>query len=205
VPNFPLYNLTVDHRATCYRCFKPQICCICASIEPVGNETSLTILQHPRERFHPVGTARIARLALARVRMVSCAPWTDTGSLRSELPPQTALLYPSTQARDLATVPTVERPQHLIVVDGTWFHARKIYEAHRWLHDLPHVRLTPSEPSRYRIRRAPDVRYLSTIEAIAEALRILEPATDGIDGLLDSFAAMVDRQAAYTAPLASVQ
>ena len=40
-----------------------------------------------------------------------------------------------------------ERPQHLVVLDGTWFHAKKIYNAHHWLRELPHVRLTPSDPS----------------------------------------------------------
>ena len=38
---------------------------------------------------------------------------------------------------------------------------------------------------------------MATIEAIIYALRILEPGTAGLDGLLRSFAAMVDRQAAY--------
>ena len=85
----------------------------------------------------------------------------------------------------------------------SWFHAKKIYNAHHWLRELPHVRLTPSDPSRYRIRPEPDERYVATVEALVYALRIIEPQTRGLDGLLRSFSVMVDRQAAYlpgTAP-----
>ena len=81
--------------------------------------------------------------------------------------------------------------------------AKKIHDAQHWLHDLRHVRLTPDEPSRYRGTRAePKAQYVATLEAIVYALRIIEPHTRGLDGLLRSFAAMVDRQAAFTPKLA---
>jgi DTW domain-containing protein YfiP len=83
------------------------------------------------------------------------------------------------------------------VLDGTWFLAKKIYDAHCWLHDLPHVALTPSEPSAYRIRRQPRDGYVATLEAIVCALRILEPETPGIDRLREAFATMIARQSAY--------
>jgi DTW domain-containing protein YfiP len=186
-------------RPACYRCFKPAVACICGSIERVDNRTGIIILQHPRERFHPVGTARIARLGLAKVRLEACAPWTENRSVRDGLPEGSALLYPAAGARDLAALAAEERPRHLVVLDGTWFHAGKMYEAHAWVRDLPHVRLTPREPSGYRVRRQPREEYVATVEAIVAALRILEPRTRGLDGLLRSFSAMVERQAAYVA------
>lgn len=172
--------------------------CICSSIERVANRTGISILQHPRERFHAIGTARIARLGLTNVNVESCAPWTDESGIGARLPAGTALLYPSSDARDLKTLSAEDRPLHLLILDGTWIHARKMYEAQRWLHQLRHVRLTPDEPSRYRVRRQPHPAYLSTVEAIVLALRILEPQTTGLDGLLRAFSAMVDRQAAFT-------
>jgi len=39
---------------------------------------------------------------------------------------------------------------------------------------LSHYRLAPAQPGRYRIRREPQLDYLSTIEAIVAALRILD-------------------------------
>lgn len=85
-----------------------------------------------------------------------------------------------------------------LILDGTWTHARKLYDAQRWLHELPHLRLKLAEPSRYRLRREPRPDYVATLEAIVAVLRIVESRLHGLHGLLASFAAMIDRQAAYT-------
>jgi hypothetical protein len=182
------------HRAQCYRCFKAAVTCICATIERVANRTGILVLQHPRERLHAIGTVRFARLGLSNVRVRTCVPGTDASM---PLPPRTALLYPSPGAPDLATLPRTEHPRHLVILDGTWTHARKMYATQTWLRELPQVGLTPADPSRYRLRREPRPDYVATLEAIVAALRILEPELDGLDALLRSFAAMIDRQAAF--------
>jgi DTW domain-containing protein YfiP len=184
------------HRAQCYRCFKAAATCICDSVTRVANRTGILVLQHPRERLHAIGTVRFARLGLSNVRVRTCVPGTDASL---PLPPRTALLYPALGARDLATLPHGEQPRHLVILDGTWTHARKMYATQTWLHELPQVCLTPAEPSRYRLRREPRADYVATLEAIVAALRILEPDTDGLDALLASFAAMIDRQATFGA------
>jgi len=199
-PHLPAVRV---HRVRCYRCFKAATTCICASIARVANATGVVILQHPRERFHAIGTVRFARLGLSNVRVLPCVPGVDASALRSELPESTALLYPSEGSHDLATLPVDQHPRHLLVLDGTWTHARKLYGTQRWLHALPHVRLTPAEPSRYRLRREPRPDYVATLEAIVAALRILEPRLGGLNGLLASFAAMIDRQAAYSGAAAA--
>ena len=184
------------HRAQCYRCFKAAVTCVCASIARVANRTGILVLQHPRERLHAIGTVRFARLGLSNVRVRTCAPGMDSST---PLPPRTALLYPAPGAPDLASLRRSEHPRHLVVLDGTWTHARKMYATQTWLHELPRVGLTPAEPSRYRLRREPRPDYVATLEAIVAALRILEPEIDGLDALLRSFAAMIDRQAAFGA------
>lgn len=185
-------------RASCYRCFKPRVACICGAIRPVEHRTGITILQHPRERFHALGTARIARLGLARARVEWCAPWEDAGPIGARLPPGAALLYPGAAARDLATLPPAEHPRHLVVIDGTWFLAKKIYDAHAWLRALPHVALTPTRPSGYgALRREPGAHCLATVEAVVAALRIIEPRVAGLDDLLAAFQTMLERQAAF--------
>jgi hypothetical protein len=83
------------------------------------------------------------------------------------------------------------------VIDGTWHTARTLLRDKAWLQALPRVRLSPVEPSRYRIRREPTHDSLSTIEAIVHALRILEPETAGLDQLLTAFDAMIDAQLAF--------
>lgn len=191
-------ELALTPRAVCLRCEKPRVTCVCDRVPRVPNRTRVVVLQHPRERVHPVGTARLARLGLenARVEVV----W-DAGRVTAERPPwvsgRAGVLYPSRGARDLATVPAGERPSELVVIDGTWHTARTLHRDKTWLHALPHYRLSPTAPSRYRIRREPERDHVSTVEAIVEALRLLEPETPGLDALLAAFDSMIDEQLAF--------
>ncbi len=185
-------------RPTCLHCYRPTSACICRHFKEgplVDNHTSVVILQHPRERFHPLGTVRIARLGLSRVRL-EVPPVRRDRSLTHELelPADTGLLYPHPDARRLDLVPPGEQPAHLVVLDGTWAHARQLYRENRWLHDLPHYMLAPAEPGRYRIRGEPHRHCLSTLEAIVQALQVLEPETPGLESLLGVFDAMIDAQ-----------
>lgn len=179
----------VTPRAFCYRCHRAGAFCICAAIPCVEHRTGVIVLQHPRERFHPFGTARFVRLGLARgeVRVIA------EGAPPADLPQGSALLFPD-GAQPLATLAPDEQPAHLIVLDGTWSQARRMLRVHPWLHSLPRVALQPTSPSNYRIRRPPSVECLSTIESIVAALAALEPANHAIDGLLGAFQAMVDAQ-----------
>lgn len=153
------------------------------------------ILQHPRERFHPLNTARILRLGLSRVRL-EVPPVRRDRSLRHrlELAPGAGLLYPHDEARRLDRCPPGERPTELVVLDGTWSHARRLYEENGWLRALPHYALAPAQPGRYRIRGEPADHCLSTVEATVQALQVLEPETAGLDALLGVFDAMIDTQ-----------
>jgi len=185
-------------RTRCRACFKPPTHCLCELIEPVPNRTHVTVLQHPRERFHAIGTARIVQLGLANARIVvprDC--FTRSLEERFACPPGTGVLFPAPGARPLEGLEPNARPQALVVLDGTWSQARNLHRANAWLHALPHFALTPRAPTRYRIRKAPRPEYVSTLEAVVRALEVLEPATSGLDGLLRVFDTMIDRQVAH--------
>jgi DTW domain-containing protein YfiP len=185
-------------RPICYRCWKPQVTCVCARVPRVENRTGVLVLQHPRERLHPIGTARFAQLGLCNVRVeVAWNAGRHEEHAPAWLPPGTALLYPTPHARDLPALAAHERPRHLLVLDGTWHTARTLYRDKAWLARLPHVRFTPRTPSNYRLRREPTRDHVSTIEAIVEALRVLEPETQGLTALLSAFDAMIDGQLAH--------
>jgi len=176
-------------RPTCYRCDKPEVACICGTLREVANQTPVWVVQHPRERRHPLGTARIARLGLERVELVVTAGSDPAPSL----PPGAGLLYPGGQELD-----SDRELGALVVIDGTWPQAKSLYRRCAWLRELPRYALTPRQLSRYRLRREPAPHCVSTIEAIVEALRRLEPQTPKLDGLLDAFDAMIDRQIALS-------
>jgi DTW domain-containing protein YfiP len=183
-------------REVCVACGKARVTCVCEHITPVHNRTEIVVLQHPRERGHAIGTARFVELGLARSRVVIAG---SEGGLRSalDLPADAAVLYPSPEAEDLSTLAPEQMPKTLLVIDGTWAHAHTVVRENPWIKTLRPVRFTPESESRYRIRREPRADYVSTLEAVVEALRIMEPGLQGLDGLLRAFDHMIDVQIAY--------
>ena len=179
----------------CYRCLRPLRMCFCATLPVVPTRTAVVVLQHPHERTHPFGTARLVGLCMPRAR-VHVAYGGLAEDLRCEVPvpDDAAVLYPHADAIDVADVPAAERPSTLIAIDGTWAHAKRLYKDNAWLRRLRHVRIHPAEPSRYRIRREPRDDYVSTLEAIVAALRAFEPENRGLDALVRTFDRMIDQQ-----------
>ena len=64
-----MLSFSAAPRRFCLVCEKPESTCLCARIRRLDNRTPIAILQHPRERAHPIGTARLARLGLSNVHV----------------------------------------------------------------------------------------------------------------------------------------
>lgn len=182
-------------RDTCYRCFRPTPSCYCQKLTRIDNKTRIVILQHPRERNHPLGTARLAHLSLANSELL--IDYSHRYQQRPPaLPADAGLLYPGADATPLSSLGEHEKPSTLIVLDGTWHHAHYFFRDYDWLRNLPRFAIQPAKPSNYRIRREPAAHCVSTVEAISLALRELEPDLDGLGDLLGGFDAMIDTQIA---------
>jgi hypothetical protein len=105
------------------------------------------------------------------------------------------LLYPGEDAIDVASQPPAG-PVTLVVVDGTWWQARKVIRENPELSALPRYTFTPPTPSEYRIRKEPHAACVSTIEALVHVLGVLEGDGERFHALLAPFRAMIDAQIA---------
>jgi DTW domain-containing protein YfiP len=186
----------LESREMCWCCRRPQRVCYCAAVRPIETRTRVVILQHPRESDVPINTARIAELSLSRSTLHVGLDFARDRALQAalsdpEAPP--VLLYPGDGAKDLAREPPVG-PVTLVVIDGTWWQASKLFKLNPFLHALPCYGLAPAEESRYRIRREPEAHCLSTIEALEAALSVLEGKPEGLPELLKPFDVMVETQ-----------
>ncbi|XP_042378394.1 uncharacterized protein LOC121971281 isoform X2 [Zingiber officinale] len=109
------------------------------------------------------------------------------------IPPGAALLFPSDKAISLKEVDF--EVKHLVVLDGTWAKAKRIYHENPWLQLLPHLKLDSGRESLYaEVRHEPKAGCFSTIESIVCAMKELGGAMEGLDKLLDVFRSMVDDQ-----------
>ena len=182
-----------EHRERCYVCYRPRTACFCDVIPSIDNRTHILILQHVKERFHAFNTARIVKQALNNSALI-VDQTSNLAAARLPLRESTGVLYPGPGAKLLSELPADDRPSQLIILDGTWHHARTLMRDIPALHGLPRYRLDPVAPSTYRIRKEPTASALSTLEATVDALRVLEPETDGLSRLLGAFDRMIDDQ-----------
>ncbi|KAL1567159.1 hypothetical protein AAHA92_02670 [Salvia divinorum] len=247
--------LTAKSRPICPSCSKPATICLCNRLPTplLNNSVSVTIFQHTLEKNHPLNSARIAKIGLKNVGIVTvsdvnfdahffirplhqfCAfdfTIAKSGTITSPVsnmsfdkllasggavdeirkgfvvkkvklcdefeitvPCGSVLLYPSESSVDAETIDW--EVKNLIVLDGTWAKAKRMYKENPWLRLLPHIRLDLDKVSLYNeVRTQPRAGYLSTIESIVYAMKTVgeEEDADGLDGLLAVFQSMVEDQ-----------
>lgn len=187
-------------RAFCYQCRRAKVACLCGRIEKQPNDIKIIVLQHPDEVNNPKGTGIIAELGLLQYQRWVAEDFADHKALMrfiAENAEQTAVLYPLEGASELSEESGHSKTldlKYLIIVDATWRKAKKIWALQSQLHKLKCVRLTNEQISNYRIRKVPKDGYLSTVESVVVALRVLEGRPQAYQPLLDLFTEMVDFQ-----------
>jgi DTW domain-containing protein YfiP len=153
----------------CPRCLLLRRVCLCAEIPRVVTRTRIVIVRHHLERFRSSNSGRLAHLALPNSEIV------EHGGLGgvAVLPPLTGawLMFPEGAPVTAAPVPP---PRQLVVIDATWSQARRMYRKLAALRGLPILRLPDAPMPAARLRESPAPGRVSTLEAIARALRLVE-------------------------------
>lgn len=201
-PKNSMLNAPPEHR--CGRCRLLRAYCLCDLIPTIATRTRVVLVLHAAEDRKPSNTGRLAltclpnsalvmRGGMAEATPVSAESWTEHGT--------PVLLFPHPEARPLEEWRDSARPVTLVVPDGTWRQAQRVRRRIPGLADIPCARVDREQPSQYRLRHTPHERRLATMEAIAEALGVLEgPAVR--EDLLRIFDVMVERTLQVRAPVA---
>lgn len=135
---------------------------------------------HHRETHLTSNTANLACLTLPNckisLRGLLGLPF-SIESIKLALDEMPLYLFPHDEAVEL-TSEFFESHQnkkfHLIIPDGSWSQAVKFYRREKGLQGIQCVKLPDGAPGRYRLRKSSDENRLSTFEALARALGILE-------------------------------
>lgn len=184
----------------CDKCGKALKACICAWIKPLKSSTELIILQHPTEVRRPIGTARILTLSLGNSRRFvgeDFSGHTELNALLQEEGYLTCLVYPGEHSVGFSGIKQAasDKKIRVILLDGTWRKAYKMWQVSENLHTLPMVHLDPELFGDYKIRKAPKDNGLSTVEAGYHSLCALEPEqTEYFQPLLEAFNHMIEFQ-----------
>ncbi len=142
-------------------------------------DTRIVVVQHQRETVKPTSTAGLLRGMFSNsVHVVfgaldgayTTASLTETGR-------RYAVLFPrpdATALESMAARSVGERPDTLVVLDGTWAQCSRMSRRAEHVRDLPFVKLPAGTPSQWSVRKSPDPSRLCTFDATLRALAILE-------------------------------
>ena len=163
---------------------------MCDEIPRIETGMHFAIVRHRNEVGRPSNTGRLAHLALPNSSM-HCVGRKDEPLDPSALTRgNTWLLFPEGPA--LAPDAAVQRPDRIVVLDGTWHQARHMRQRLTVLRGIPILRLPAPKMSRERLRTPPSVDSYSTLEAIAAVITRLENAAGG-DALFALYDTVVQR------------
>lgn len=193
----------------CYACFRPKTSCYCADIQQLDTGIKWIFLMHPKEARHQkTGTGRLAALSLSNAEILVGVDFSRNQRLSELL--HDPLLYPVLLFPSPTALPATNtrwtyrkgnRMLAIIVIDATWFFARKILRLNKELHALDHVSFNVTRESEFDFKKQPQTGCLSTIESVYYLLEDFKTAslidkTLPTDGLMKVFRKMVSFQLA---------
>ncbi len=143
---------------------------MCGVLPRIETRTEVVLIRHVTELLLTSNSGRFAALSLPNSRVLEYGGGAvfDASSVTGT---GTALLYCSGPPRPLGFVPT-----RLIVLDGSFRQTRRMYKRVAALRDLPELTLPAPRVTPTRLRKPTQPDGMSTIEAIAAALSLLEGA-----------------------------
>lgn len=167
-------------RALCPYCHYPESRCLCEHLSPIDTKIRIDILQHPSETKAAKNTAKLVSLCIPNVRIWIGEHSKDFSQLKESLnrDEYNYLIYPSDAASPIEAL-AFTHPSSIrcLLIDATWRKAHKIYCLNPWLHSLRALKFSDLNTA-YRIRKAPKLNQISTLEAVIHTLDTLDPTTD---------------------------
>lgn len=169
----------------CISCRLRPAECVCAYAPHLELSTRLFVIMHSKEWRKTTNTGHLARLAVRGgvVRRHGLPHRSVSGADIDAAAPSTLVLYPGRGAQALtpAFIASLQRPLTLLVPDGNWNQVKHMMRRVPMLSQAQPVRLECNGLGPAGLRRNRCADRMSTFEAIAHALGVLEnPETEAL-------------------------
>lgn len=186
-------------RQMCNQCQRPVSACICDLFVKTNNQIHIVIIQHPSEVAKHKGSVTLLANSLLNCQVITTDNLGGSDDFQRVLATykqSIGVLYPSEEAKPIETAVSDNGGQAikcLILIDGTWKKAYRLYMENTQLHLLPHFTFSGELNSLYVARKTEKKGALSTLEACCHALSLLENEQHKYTDLMDSFVAFNQR------------
>ena len=184
-------------KSPCLKCFLNPSLCICSLLPTLDLKTKISLIIHAKELKRTTNSGRLALHCLTNSELRIRGESQEPLDLSDLLAPSyhSLLFYPSDAAVELTLDylrPLSDKPIHLIVPDGNWRQASKVQTRHPELKNIPRVMLKKPNLAKFHLRAESSEFGMSTLEAIAHALGLIEGALVG-EELLKVYNAKLER------------
>lgn len=195
------------HGVRCTRCKINVKLCFCQELRKLATKSKISFVMHHREEHLTSNTVNLALLTLenaeVHMRGLPDAPFKIQNLNIDEANYLPLFLFPEDDAielnaENLGVLNPNNLPVQLIVPDGTWSQAKKVYRRDFVLLNstekkIQAVKLPLGYEGKYYLRKSPRENGLSTFEATIYALDIIENNKAVTNELLQMFSIMVER------------
>ncbi|SFI73722.1 DTW domain-containing protein YfiP [Treponema bryantii] len=157
----------------CYNCFKPKSACLCSYTKEIDPGIKFVLLMHQKEaKRQRTGTGHIAKISLKDSEILVGFEFEHNKRLQELLAdPQyfPVMMYPGEDAWTAKKEGFGEvlkgKKLLVLILDSTWFCARKLIEHNHFLLKLPRLSFYGDYRSIFTFKHEPRPEYISTIES----------------------------------------
>lgn len=165
----------------CADCFVSSDLCLCDAKPNMSAQAAFWLMTHHNEVYKPTNTGRLVLDAIADSQLLT---WSRTEpdphflALLQNTAYQPCIVFPAGEGYEDRMVSAQQlaasgKKPALILLDGTWRQARRMFRLSRYLDELPVIEPLPGRESRYDLRQAVASHHLSTAEVAAAVLEDL--------------------------------
>ncbi len=164
--------------SSCPICFMHFNLCLCEDIPKLNLKTKLSLLIHTKELKRTSNTGSLAVHALTNSEMRIRGIQNQVLDLSDFLDPKyhPLFFFPAEDALELSpqVLENIKKPIQLIVPDGNWRQAAKVYSRHSELKSLQKVMIKTPNLAKVHMRAESTLEGMATLQAIALAFGVLE-------------------------------
>ena len=166
----------------CYKCFKPASNCLCKFTKELDTGIKFVFLMHPKEaKRNRTGTGQLAHISLRDSEIIVGLDFSKNERLKNLLcDPKyfPVMMYPGEDAWNAQKKGFKEavgkRTLLVIILDATWFCAKKMIEHNLFLLEFPRLSFYGGYESIFTFKHEPRPEYISTIESCYYLIKELQ-------------------------------
>ncbi|MCR5254075.1 MAG: DTW domain-containing protein [Treponema sp.] len=166
----------------CYKCFKPASNCLCRFTKELDPGVKFLFLMHPKEaKRNRTGTGQLAHISLKSSEIIQGLDFSQNTRLQELLHDPKyfpMMMYPGVDAwnakKEGFKEAVGDRIPLIIILDATWFCAKKMIEHNPFLLEYPRLSFFGDYRSIFTFKHEPRPEYISTIESCYYMIKELQ-------------------------------